>query len=106
MPKSLVDADRGGQANYLDEDAVKVLTDRLARAEGSLRGISKMIVERRCVDEILTQVAAVKGALNNVTSLLLERQLRACFTLCTTDVDRIERMQRLANALSLIVKQS
>ncbi|HZW32592.1 MAG TPA: metal-sensitive transcriptional regulator [Isosphaeraceae bacterium] len=92
--------------NYLDDDAVKTLTDRLARAEGSLRGISRMVAERRCVDEILTQVAAVKGALNQVTCLLLERQLKACFTQCMPSGEPDDRLQRLANALSMVVKQS
>jgi DNA-binding FrmR family transcriptional regulator len=98
--------DDGTHTDYLDGDAIKALTDRLARAAGSLRGISKMIAERRCVDEILTQVAAVKGALNQVTALLIERQLTACFTLCATTGERDERLQRLADAVSLVVKQS
>jgi DNA-binding FrmR family transcriptional regulator len=91
---------------YLDDAAVKALTDRLSRAEGSLHGIVKMLAARRCVDEILTQIAAVKGALNQVTSQLLERQLRACFSQCAAPADREERLQRLATALSMVIKQS
>jgi DNA-binding FrmR family transcriptional regulator len=97
---------KGTLEQYLDDTAVKALTDRLSRAEGSLRGIVKMIAERRCVDEILTQIAAVKGALNQVTSQLLERQLRACFSQCAATGDREERLQRLATALSMVIRQS
>jgi DNA-binding FrmR family transcriptional regulator len=99
-------SDTREQTQYLDDDTVQALDVRLARTEGSVRGIRKMIAERRCVDEILTQVAAVKGALNQVTCLMLERQLMACFTQCMPAGEPDDRLQRLANALSMVVKQS
>ena len=48
--------------HYLDDAAKKALKNRLARLEGHVRFIRGMVDQRRCADEILLQVAAVKAA--------------------------------------------
>ncbi len=54
------------------------LLKRLARIEGQVRGISGMVdADRYCVD-ILTQVAAVKSALDAVAMQLLENHMKGC----------------------------
>ncbi len=50
----------------------------LKRIEGQVRGVHGMI-ERDCYCvDVLTQLAAVRGALRRVTSCLLESHLRGC----------------------------
>ena len=54
------------------------LLKRLARIEGQVRGISGMIEgDRYCVD-ILTQVAAVKSAMDAVALHLLSNHVAGC----------------------------
>jgi len=54
------------------------LLKRLARIEGQVRGISGMVAsDRYCVD-ILTQVAAVKSALDAVAMQVLESHVHGC----------------------------
>lgn len=54
------------------------LVKRLARIEGQVRGIGRMLDEdRRCVD-ILTQVSAVRSALDALALELLEHHLHGC----------------------------
>ncbi|UTH72453.1 metal-sensitive transcriptional regulator [Chromobacterium sp. IIBBL 290-4] len=54
------------------------LLKRLARIEGQVRGISGMIEsDRYCVD-VLTQVAAVKSAMDAVALQLLENHMKGC----------------------------
>jgi DNA-binding FrmR family transcriptional regulator len=54
------------------------LLKRLARIEGQVRGISGMIDgDRYCVD-VLTQIAAVKSALDAVSLQLLENHMKGC----------------------------
>lgn len=54
------------------------LLKRLARIEGQVRGISGMIdSDRYCVD-VLTQIAAVKSALDAVSLQLLENHMKGC----------------------------
>ena len=90
---------------YLDDAAQKSLADRLSRLEGHLRAVRRMLLERRCADEILLQVAAVKAALNKFSSSLLEHELKACLESCM-DGDAEERLGRVTKVLTTLLKQS
>jgi DNA-binding FrmR family transcriptional regulator len=54
------------------------LAKRLARIEGQVRGIGKMIAEDRYCIDILTQVSAVQSALDALARQLLEHHLHGC----------------------------
>lgn len=52
--------------------------ERLKKAEGQIRGIIRMIEEHRYCVDILTQLAAVQGALTRIYENILERHLKSC----------------------------
>ncbi len=54
------------------------LQARLNRLEGQVRGINRMVDEERYCIDILTQVKAVKGALDRVAVSLLEDHVQHC----------------------------
>lgn len=90
---------------YLTPEAQKGLADRLARAEGHLRSVRQMVVDHRCADEILIQLAAVKAALNQTAAVLIDSEMRACADTCMkgTAGDRLDRVTR---ALAAVLKSS
>ena len=90
---------------YLDGDSAKPLMHRLARIEGHVRSIRTMVAEHRCADEVLLQVAAVKAALNQFSSRLLEHELSACMTTCM-EGDAEERLGKVTKVLATLLKQS
>ena len=92
-------------SDYLDPESLKALVNRLARLEGHLRAVRRMVEERRCADEILLQTAAVKAALNKFTSVLLEHELRSCVNTCM-EGDAEERLDRVTKVLATVLKQS
>ena len=51
---------------------------RLKRIEGQIRGIPKMIEEKRYCIDILTQLSSVVGALKSVERNILSRHLKGC----------------------------
>ncbi len=51
---------------------------RLRRAEGQLRGVQRMLDEDADCREILTQLSAVKAALDQVGLHLITDQMRVC----------------------------
>lgn len=55
-----------------------LLSKRLNRIEGQVRGIGKMIEEDRYCIDVLTQVSAVQSALDALALQLLEQHLRGC----------------------------
>jgi CsoR family transcriptional regulator, copper-sensing transcriptional repressor len=50
---------------------------RLARIEGHVRGIKRMLEDDAECSDVLVQIAAVRAALNNVGLIILE-DLRSC----------------------------
>jgi DNA-binding FrmR family transcriptional regulator len=51
---------------------------RLSRVEGQVRGIHRMVAEERYCIDILTQVNAVKAALDRVAMALLDDHVQHC----------------------------
>jgi DNA-binding FrmR family transcriptional regulator len=56
----------------------KNVLDRLARIEGHIRGLRRMVEEDKDCPELLVQVAAVRAALNQVGRILLEDHMETC----------------------------
>ncbi|MFT5703135.1 MAG: DNA-binding FrmR family transcriptional regulator [Rickettsiales bacterium] len=51
---------------------------RLKKIEGQIRGIQKMIEDKRYCVEILQQLGAIKSAINSLQANLLETHLSNC----------------------------
>ena len=58
-----------------DKDA---LLKRLARVEGQVRGVSRMVEEERYCIDVLTQIGAVQAALDKVALELIDDHTRHC----------------------------
>ena len=56
------------------------LIKRLARIEGQVRGIKRMIEEDIYCDDIINQISAVQSALGAVKKILLENHIKSCVT--------------------------
>ena len=63
------------------------LVARLNRIEGQVRGITRMIEDDRYCVDILTQVAAIKSALDGVAMQLLENHTHGCVARALRDGD-------------------
>lgn len=56
----------------------RALLDRLARVEGQVRGVARMVGEGAYCIDILNQVSAIRAALASFNRQLLENHLRGC----------------------------
>ena len=56
----------------------KAATSRLARIEGQVRGISKMVQEDRYCIDVVRQIQAVKAALGGLEGLVLDDHIDTC----------------------------
>lgn len=59
------------------EEAVRIL-HRLARVEGQVRGLRRMVEEGKECEQILAQLAAVRSALDGVGTHLISHHMREC----------------------------
>lgn len=51
---------------------------RLRRIEGQVRGLQRMISEGKDCEEVLTQLSAVRAALDRVGMFLISHRMREC----------------------------
>jgi len=90
-------------SEYLSEETQRSLVNGLSRIEGHVRAVKRMVEERRCCDDILTQTAAIRSALNRVAVKLGEDELLNCLTSCG-QLEAEERMGNAMKALSSMLK--
>lgn len=78
------------------EEAVskEILLNRLKRVEGQVRGIERMIEEGRDCESIITQLGAVRAAIEGVGGLLLRNYMQICFNKKTPECADIESLAR------------
>ena len=78
LPRSMTTAtERGPSRHSYSKDRAQLLR-RLARMEGQVRGIARMIErEEYCID-ILQQTAALRAAVDAVSLLLMEDHVAGC----------------------------
>ncbi len=56
----------------------EALLKRLARVEGQVRGVERMVEEDRYCIDVLTQISAIRAALDKVALGLLDDHARHC----------------------------
>lgn len=91
------------RTKHRETDEYQKLVNRLNRIEGQVRGVKKMVEdERYCVD-IITQVAAIRAALDSFNRQLLEAHIHTCVV---EDIknDRAESVDELCGLIAKIMK--
>lgn len=81
----------------------KAVVNRLAKAIGHLESIKKMVEEGRDCAEVLTQLAAVKSAINNTGNVILKDHLEHCIVDAVRDGDT-EAIEELNKAIDRFMK--
>ena len=76
MAKTTVSADKPVARGYTA--GKDQLLTRLSRIEGQVRGVAKMVDEDRYCIDVITQIAAVRAALDKVALGLLDGHARHC----------------------------
>jgi DNA-binding FrmR family transcriptional regulator len=71
---------------------------RFRRIEGQVKGIQRMIEEGKDCMEILTQIAAVRAAINKAGSLMLEKHSMTCIENAVSSDDRKKAVEELTKA--------
>jgi len=62
-----------------EEISKEVLLKRLRMVEGQVRGIQKMIENGRDCESVITQLGAVRSAIEGVGGLILRNYMKLCF---------------------------
>jgi DNA-binding FrmR family transcriptional regulator len=77
---------------------------RLRRIEGQVRGVQKMIEERRYCIDILTQLSSIAGALTKVEENILVRHLRSCVRDSLTGPNPADLERKIGEIVEILAK--
>jgi len=78
------------------------LLKRLARAEGQVRGVARMVEEDRYCIDILTQLAAVDTALESVALEILDDHVKHCVAGALASGDQADAKTKIDELLAAV----
>ena len=88
----------------IDDTTKAKVQGRLRRIEGQVQGLQRMIDnDAYCVD-ILLQISAVQGALEQVQKLLLGRHIESCVADALRSGSKGERQQKIEELLDVFTR--
>ncbi len=77
---------------------------RLRRIEGQIRGVQKMIEEKRYCVDILTQLSSIVGAIKGVEENILERHLKGCVYQSFAKGNEDDKAQKVNEVIEVLKK--
>jgi DNA-binding FrmR family transcriptional regulator len=80
------------------------LLKRLARVEGQVRGVGRMVEDDRYCIDVLTQISAIQAALDKVALGLLDDHARHCVIGADRD-DQADRTDELMAAVGRLMRR-
>jgi CsoR family transcriptional regulator, copper-sensing transcriptional repressor len=80
----------------------KKIGNRLSRIEGQVRGIARMVEDDRYCIDVLTQVSAVKTALDSLSLQLLEDHVEHCVAGAFASGDRETAQAKTTELLAAV----
>ncbi|NIN92973.1 metal-sensing transcriptional repressor [bacterium] len=78
--------------------------NRLRKIEGQIRGIQKMIEDKRYCIDVLIQISSVVGAIAEVENNILNRHLRGCVYGALTKGNREEKEKKIDEIIEILRK--
>lgn len=81
------------------EESLRRIVNRLSRIEGHIRGIKMMVQESRSCPDVLIQLAAVRGALDRVSRMILDEHLTECIARAAREGNIEDEIDELKAAL-------
>jgi DNA-binding FrmR family transcriptional regulator len=88
----------------IDEKTQQQAKRRLAIIEGQLRGLQKMIEDRKYCIDVLTQISAIHEALRGVGKLVVRHHLETCVTEGLQGDDREHHYEELMDLIYTLSK--
>ena len=81
------------------EDIIK----RLAKVEGHVRGIAKMVKEDKDCPAVLLQIAAVQSALGKISQIMLDDHIETCIAKAIKEGRGEAAVQELKDAIARLI---
>ena len=84
------------------DNVKKAATARLARIEGQVRGIGRMIADDRYCIDVMNQIEAVKAALKKLEDEILKDHIAHCVEHAIVSGDAKDQRQKVAELVEIL----
>ena len=81
------------------------LLNRLARVEGQVRGVTRMVEEDRYCIDVVTQISAIQAALEKIALGLVDGHVRVCLREGEAEAVPDEKVSELMGAVGRLVRR-
>ena len=91
------------EESHNDHEQTEKVIKRLARIEGHVRAVKRMVEQGTPCPDVLVQIAAVRSALNGVGQIILEDHLKSCMVKAVHDGNFEDSYKDLKNSLDRFI---
>ena len=85
----------------LEDKLARKIDQRLRRIEGQVRGIRKMVVDRRYCVDVLDQLAAARAAMLAASQAVLRNHIETCVVETLAGAGRRDRTEKISELVKL-----
>src|SRR5262245_10032674 len=97
---------RGGHDAMIEAETKGKVLGRLRRIEGQVQGIQRMVEDDKYCVDILLQLAAVQGAVEQAQKLLLSQHIESCVADAIRSGNSRERQKKVGELLDVFSRFS
>jgi DNA-binding FrmR family transcriptional regulator len=85
----------------INKEVETVTISRLKKIEGQVKGIQKMIEERRYCIDVVMQIGAAESALHTVAEIILKNHLQTCVRDAFLSKNEREREKKISELMEV-----
>lgn len=90
----------------MDADTKRQALGRLRRIAGQVQGVQRMVEEGKYCVDVLLQISAVQGALEQVSKILMTRHIESCVLDSLRAGSERERSQKIEELIRVFARHS
>jgi DNA-binding FrmR family transcriptional regulator len=90
----------------MDAETKQQALGRLRRIVGQIQGVQRMVEEEKYCVDILLQISAVQGALEQVSKILMTRHIETCVQDTLRAGSERERSQKIEELVRVFTRHS
>lgn len=88
----------------MQKDSKSTVLKRLKRIEGQVRGVTKMVDEDRYCIDVITQISAVRAALQRVEEAVLRDHVAHCVEHAITAGNAVDQRKKVVELMEVFAR--
>lgn len=92
------------ETNMINEEVKEASVKRLRKIEGQVKGLIRMIEEEKYCIDLVTQVNAIRRALEKVALIIMKRHVESCVAESIKRENGTQKIDELINSIDKFIK--